>query len=259
MAFLDTFKHLLPRARAWSLIVDKKLRSFFEGLTRGPEDARAFVDDVHDDLYPALTRALPEWEEEFGLPTAITEEARRANIDAAWKATGGQSPRYLQDIVQAAGFPLFVHEWYSSGPPFVQRDPHDYTVDPLIGTVQCGEPLAQCGEPLALCNNFLANFPRYYVNLDLTRRPPPPIPPDGPTKPWHFFLYFGAETLGPLVVIPSVRRAELEELLLRICPAQQWIVLTVAWVDTRGRITLQGDRRVTLQGDHRIAHDGLTP
>lgn len=256
VGFLDTFKHLLPSGAAWRLTIDKTLRRFFEGLAGGPADARSFLDDVSDDLSPDLTRALDAWEFQFGLRAAgpeITEALRRQRLDTAWKAQGGQSPRYLQDIIQAAGFPLFHHDWWSSGPaPYVTRDPHDYAIDPTIGLVQCGEPLAQCGEPTALCNNWLANFPRYYVNLDLTRRPPPPLPGD-PTK-YPFFVYFGAEDLdaGP-VDIPVERRAELEELLLRICPAHLWIVLMVRWVEFSGaRITLQGDTRVTLQGDARI-------
>lgn len=255
MGFLDTFKHLLPSGAAWRLTMEKTLRRFFEGLASGPEDARAFLDDVFDDLFPTSTRVLDAWEFQFGLRAPgpeITDALRRQALDTTWKAQGGQSPRYLQDIVQGAGFPLCVHDWWSSGPPYIARNPHDYAIDPTIGLVQCGMPLAQCGEPTALCNNWLANFPRYYVNLDLTRRRPPPIPDDSTRYP--YFLYFGAEDLdGGLVDIPAERRAELEELLLRICPAHQWIVLMVRWVEfSHNRITLQSDTRVTLQGDTRV-------
>ena len=252
MMFLRIFKHLLPSGAAWRLTIEKTLRRFFEGLTGAPQDARDFVDDVHDDLYPSSTRELERWETQFALVGGTTEAIRRQQLDAAWKATGGQSPRYLQDIVQAAGFPLYVHEWWSSGPsPYIARDPRSYTEVPLIGTVQCGEPLALCGEPGAQCNAWLANDPHYLVNLNLTLRPPPPVPSDPAT--WPYFLYFGGVVFGDIVDLPVERRVELETLLLRICPTQQWIVLLVRWVEFSGfRVTLGGDTRVTLAGDTRV-------
>lgn len=252
MGFFETYKHLLPDATAWRLTIEKTLRRFFEGLSGAPQDARAFVDDVHGDLWPAATRELPRWEAQFALVGSPDEAIVRQQLDAAWKATGGQSPRYLQDVVQAAGFPLFVHEWWSSGPdPYVARDPRNYTDAPLIGTIQCGEPLAQCGENRALSNAFLANDPLYLVNLNLTPTPPPPIPDDPAT--WPYFLYFTGETFGDVVDIPVARQAELRTLLLRICPTQQWIVLLVNWtLPSLHRVTLQGDNRVTLQGDTRV-------
>lgn len=252
MSFLRTFKQLLPSGAAWRLTIEKTLRSFFEGLTGAPEDARSFLDDVHDDLDPQRTRALALWERQFALLGAADETARRTALDGRWKETGGQSPRYLQDVVQAAGFPLYIHEWWEpGGPPYVARDPRDHTDDPTIGTVQCGEPLAQCGESGALANAFLANWPGYYVNLDLTPRPPPFIPDDSDT--WPFFLYWGGETFGDVVDVLADRRAELETLLLRICPAHLWLVVMVRWVDASGeRVTLAGDVRVTLGGDRRV-------
>lgn len=250
MSFLRTFKHLLPSGAAWRLTIKKTLRRFFEGLAAGaPELARAFIDGVYDDLFPRTTRELAKWETQFGLPGGTDEQARRDAVDASWKARGGQSPKYLQDIVQAAGFDLYIHEWWSSGPPYVARDPRLYTRQPLIGSVQCGEPLAQCGERTAQCNAFLANDPGYIVNLDFTRRPPPRVPDDPDT--WPYFLYWGGATFPDPAYVPANRRAELERLLLKLCPTQQWLVLLVVYFGD-ARETLQDDLRVTLQGDTRV-------
>ena len=60
--WLRIIQSLLPRARAWPIVTEKTLRSFFEGLTDLPTSARQFIDDVHDDLYPSTTRQLAEWE-----------------------------------------------------------------------------------------------------------------------------------------------------------------------------------------------------
>lgn len=226
--FFRIYQHLLPRARAWRLTTEKTLRSFFEGISAAPSDARDFVDGVWLEIFPSSTNELVAWEEQFGLFAAEETADRIANLEAEWAAQGGQDPKYLQDTVQAAGFPLYIHEWWSSGPdPYVPRDPRLYTDQPLIGTVQCGEPLAQCGEETAQANGFLANEPGYIVNLDLTPRPPPRVS-DKPAD-WEHFLYWGAETFPNKITVPSVRRRELERLVLRLCPSQQWLVMLVIY------------------------------
>jgi hypothetical protein len=110
---LDTFKHLLPRARAWSLTRDKTLRSFFEGLSGAPISARDFIDKIYEDRDPQLTRELSAYEQQFALAASIlTTTQRRDRLAAAWSAQGGQSPKYIQDTLQAAGFDVYVHEWW---------------------------------------------------------------------------------------------------------------------------------------------------
>lgn len=251
--FFRIYEHLLPRAEAWRITIQKQLRDFFDGISGGPEDARTFIDDVHDDLDPSRTRELEAWEEQFAIKAGPTVAGRRLVLDAAWEATGGQSPRYLQDTVQGAGFTqLFVHDWWSSGPgPYVPRDPRLYTNRPLFGTVQCNEALAQCGEATALCNAFLANDPKYLVNQNLTLAAPPPVP-DDPTT-WPFFIYWGASTFGVEAVVDADTRADLEELLLKLCPEQLWIVLIIDFQAVSDNlIALSSDNLVALSGDNLI-------
>lgn len=249
MLYLRIFQHLLPRARAWRIVVQKTLRNFFVGLTGLPQDVRQFVDDVHDDLYPDSTRELAEWESQFGIvPSAGTSDAdRRAHVAGAWKAQGGQSPRYLQDVVQAAGFPLYVHEWWdpTALPTVTARDPHVYTHQPLIGQYVCkakvisGVPQAQAlckamvdslghAQQQAICTRWLNNETNYIVNLNLTREAPPSIPNDATTYP-YFITWCGA-TYGDFVDVPAARRAALEDLLRKLCPQQDWLVVLVHYV-----------------------------
>jgi len=111
--WLNVFKHLLPNAKAWRITIEKTLRQFFQGLTGIGEDSKDFFDDVYNDLDPQLTRELDTWEKQFALvDTGLTTQERRDRLDATWKALGGQSPRYIQDTLQAAGFNVFVHEWW---------------------------------------------------------------------------------------------------------------------------------------------------
>jgi uncharacterized protein YmfQ (DUF2313 family) len=269
--FLRQFEHLLPSGRAWRLTVGKTLRKFFEGLAAGaPPAARAFIDSVYLDLLPDTTRELPEWERQFGIFVAATdtEAQRRQRIDAEWKATGGQSPHYLQTILQAAGFEVFVHEWWKDAASFQQvacgeplaqcgepralasdrnfrrfvHDPRDYTEQPLVGTVQCGEPLAACGEPSALANAFLANEPGYLVNLNLTPQAPPAVPSAPQT--WPFFLYVGGETFPERAFVPRERRADFERLVLKLRPAQQWVVTLI---DFSSLLATEGGDELTTE------------
>jgi len=252
--FFDTFKHLVPQSRAWRLTANKNLRSFFEGLSGAPEDARYFVDDVFDDIDPGKTRQLTEWERQFGLPaTLATDAERRVRLAAEWKATGGQSPRYIQDTLQAAGFPVFIHEWFVPGtnPPTV-RDPRVYITD-AAGFIQfesCdGADTAQDNDEEMEDGGALQ--PRGYVLVNKDEAPTTEQAGDGggdwqdgdalaqdgsgvviyrqrpyiiPSDPdaWPYFIYIGGETFPDFVTLPANRRAEFERLVLKICPAHIW-------------------------------------
>lgn len=234
---LRLFQHLLPRALAWGTTTHKRLRQFFEGLAAFAAEVVLFVDLVLLDLLPRTTRELGAWEKQFALGSGGSLDDRRAKLAGEWAMQGGQSPDYLESTLHAAGFTtVFVHEWWSSGPPYVARDPRDHTRPPLLGVYQCEAVSSwECfdpapGEPLAPhCDETLANDPGYLVNLDLTRRAPPPVP-DDPSR-WPYFLYLAGAAFPDLAPVPSSRIAELKELILRIAPAQQWIVLLVEAVD----------------------------
>lgn len=242
--FLRIFQHLLPNARAWRLTISKQLREFFEGLTSLGTDVREFVDLVWLDLFPDSTRELGNWEKQFGLSGAgLSDEERREKVDAAWKALGGQDPRYIQDTLQASGFNVFLHKWWVPGTEpavnvkscVVARDPRLYLSGgfgggyPLVNKIfttkrivltQCGEPAMQCGEPTALCGNY----------VDFQNIPKENVIPNDPDK-WPYFLYIGAETFPDLAEIAPSRQSEFEELCLKICPAQQWIGILASYFE----------------------------
>lgn len=227
MVFFRQLQHLLPDALAWRLTATSKtLRKFFEGLAAAPADLRTFVDSTYDDLLPAKTRELPTWQRQFGLLALGTDAEQRAQLASAWQAQGGQSPRYLQDVVRAAGFDVYIHEWWEPGTmPRVKRDPRAYTVQPQLGSTQCGQTAARCGEVHAACNRWLQNDVKYLVNRNLTPLAPPPVP-DDPAR-WPHFLYWGGATFGTAASVLAARRTEFERLLLKICPAHCWLVTIV--------------------------------
>lgn len=188
MNFLRIFQHLLPNGKAWRITADKQLRQFFDGLKSIGDDLKVFTDSAYNDLFPATTRELDAWDLQFGLKNVdITDQQRRDRIDAAWKALGGQSPRYIQDTLQDNGFNVFVHDWWvpgtEPGPGVKQcvtpRDPRLVLREEFNGitifVVECGEPLAECGEPTAqagdtitlrgypLVNKVFESVPLFFV------------------------------------------------------------------------------------------------
>ncbi len=253
------FKHLLPRGKAWRLTIDKPLRQFFEGLSMALlDDAREHIDLVYLDLFPEYTRELDAWELQWNLPnTGLSDADRRTRLAARWAAKGGQSPRYIQDTLQAEGFPVFVHDWWvpASNPP-VARNPFEVLPSPGIG---CGEPGAECGEPGVECGETLNPGEGYLLVNKLYSASVNGLTGCGealaecgedvmecgnydgfifnrreyevPTDPslWPYILYIGGQTWGNNAVIPEARREEFEDLCLKICPAQLWIALMVSY------------------------------
>lgn len=264
--FFRIFQHVLPNAKAWRIIVDKKLRQFFEGLTGIGEDSRGFFDTVWLDIFPKFTRDIPAWERQFGLADTLTDEQeRRDRLDATWSALGGQDPRYIQDTLQAAGFDVYVHEWWTPGtePPVgtkaaaTARSPFDYLNDGTgslsflsvdgAADMQDGDAIAQDGaadQPTgyALVNKLLTpstvtvgdgssammdggTAAQDGGTLTTYSEKEYPIPVDPANFP--YFLYIGGQTFPNHSVVDASRRNEFETLCLKICPTQQWLGILV--------------------------------
>ncbi len=262
MDWFNVYTHLLPRARAWSLRKGTVLRQVIEGLTRFPDDIRREFDSTWLDIFPATTRALTQWETQWGLPPSqLTEAQRRSRLDAQWKAHGGQSPKYLQDTLQAAGFPVYVFDWWEpdTDPP-VARNPLLYLRGDTqpAGGVDCGEPLALCGEAFALCGNS-ADLPGYVlVNRIQTSRVEYTSLCGDPTmiagedlascgqfstfifdflkynvpiesNVWPYVFYIGGAVFGEKAPVPNIRRAEFEALVLKLKPAHLWAGMFITY------------------------------
>jgi hypothetical protein len=264
--FLRIFQHLLPRSAAWKLTIAKPLRSFFEGLTGVFSTARTFIDGVWGDMFPETTslRALAEFEKQFGLEPKADEAERRLELAAAWAAQGGQSPGYIQGVLRTAGHDVYVYEWWVSGPTppilgyadpsYSARDPRDYTETPLVGTVQCSEfeenqpQCSEFAENQPQCNEFLANDPKYIVNLDLTPRPPPPIP-DNPIYWRHFWYVAGTPTVDEPGYVQVSRKAEFLRLIQRLKPSQTWVVYNVIFEPALFGLLTEDDEPLVTEGD----------
>lgn len=269
--FLRVLRHLLPNARAWRAVLDKRLRHFLVGLSGFYSQVKTYVDNVWLDIWPQTAREIKLWEDQFGLPgVGLSLQGRRDRLDAAWKAQGGQSPRYIQDTLRGRGFDVYVHHWWEPGTePAIGSKACATPRSPLtvlrreftevLILVECGEELAQCGEDFAQAGNSLQ--PAGYPLVNKVLRTIPDIEPlcgeelaacgedlalcgnyigyreevrpyIVPRDPekWPYFLYIGGETFGEIAQVPPSRKDEFEALCLKICPAQQWLGILVEYV-----------------------------
>jgi len=230
MVFFRQFRHLLPNARAWRITVDKQLRQFFEGLANSTDDIRNFIDLVWQDIDPTVTRQLDLWDAQFGLPANVTSDAeRRTRLAAAWSAIAGQSPRYLQDTLQANGFNVYVHDAWdvSALPALVYYVPGVYLGGVIFYINECNEAVAACGEATAQCGERLT--PAGYPLVNKFSGAPVYTVGTDPTK-YPYYLYISAQNFGDPAQVPTARREEFEDLLLKICPAQLWLGVIVDYI-----------------------------
>jgi hypothetical protein len=259
--YFRIFQHLLPRSHAWRMIVDRFLRKFFIGLGPFQEDYRTHIDQIFEDIDPALTRELGAWEEQFQLPGLGAEIERRQALDAAWKAQGGQSPGYLQGILRDAGFDVYVHEWwYFDGPTRHTRDPRLYLGDQLFlpGAV-FGEPECVFGEPEFVFGSKNSSQGYVLVNKGLgvsyfkptpaacfgepecvfgeidfvfgetsgLRFVPKEYPiPDAPAL-WPYFVYIGDQIFPQDADVSAERKIEFERMILKHFPDQLWVGMLI--------------------------------
>jgi hypothetical protein len=256
--FLRIYQHLLPNARAWRLTTEKQLRQFFEGLTDLPLDIRDFFDLVWLDIFPDTTRELDAWDTQFALPnTFMSEQERRDRLDAVWKALGGQSPRYIQDTLQEAGFDVFIHEWWElpiTEPPVV-RNPFTFLNDGrgIIkyimgdGTLEANDGNLEANDGASIDPTGFVLVNKFFVRdqigdgaeamndgnpeaqdggaFNIYRLKTYIIPTD--TTKWPYFLYISGQIFPDHAIVSASRRNEFETLCLKICPTQQWLGMLI--------------------------------
>jgi hypothetical protein len=271
--FLRIFKHLLPRARAWSITVTKNLRTFWQSLTPLGIEFKDYADqEIFDNRFAYRTELVDEWYREFGIlkPTGLSEQQLRDRLDARWKETGGQSPYYIQNTLQNAGFDVYVHPWWfpiAGDPPFYNpqvKDPFNYlrkTYLPGSPTpiALCGDPDILCGEVDALCGNIDEKIGYPLVNKIWTSREVFNVVCgesealcgqsealcgqyedvidtmkvyELPTDPtkWPFFVYIGGSEFPNLASVDQTRKDEFEDLCLKICPMHLGIGVLVKYL-----------------------------
>lgn len=113
--WVGVFDRLLPRSRAFGLVIDRTFRRFFHGLGILPKTLQEHIAGLVLEAFPATTNYLADWSLFLGSPETLTA----GELEDLWAEPGGQTPRYIQDLLQVYGFDVYVHEWWvpDSCPP----------------------------------------------------------------------------------------------------------------------------------------------
>lgn len=258
--FFKVFTLLFPRANAFSLFIKKRLQEFIKGLSALPADFRDFISHIYLDLFPDTTQELSRWEETLGITNpSTTEEDRRMDLDAAWKAQGGQGADYIQSVLNSAGFAVQVHE----NNPHVDPDIFLNSIPVMFAggsTAIAGNDLAFAGKTggdLLVNGPIVTNIPIYLAvagGLNMAAGNNDAVAgrfdkfgtkekiyqiPDDPDL-WGAFLFIGGNATRNAIThkletienvnIPSDRKSEFIRLILKLKPAQTWAGLMVDYV-----------------------------
>ena len=253
----STLKHLFPRSNIFRFVSNEPLRQLLDGIGDTLDDCVEFIDLIWLDMFPEYTRELTAWEQAFGLyQRDLTTAERRERLAGLWTAQGGQDPKYIQDTLQAAGFDVYVHEWWevpAAAPP-VCRNPYTAIGGNLYGAddpeMEAGEPEAEAGNGAEATGGYFLVNKLYTSETNFTclageahmeagepdaaagendgfifERVFYPTPQD--PNDWPFIIYVGAAVWPNNAVVPESRLEEFEDLLLKICPQHLWICVLV--------------------------------
>lgn len=264
MIFNRILNLLTPNGHAWQL-KSPNIKSLIDGVTPTFQRFVDYVDGVYFDQFPQTTRFLSDLEQQHGLTnsTGLTEQERRDRLEAVIRGTETQSPRELQDLLQASGFDVYVHEWWQVpvvGTP-VPRNPNLYlqsTSSNVSYISTYGEPTMTYGEPTAVYGAFTSpvgyilkkkTFVRQVVTTSTYGEPTMTygeptavyggtdvvfLPEDAPVPSdpslWPFFVYIGGSVFPQTANVENSRRQEFETLCLKIFPAHMCLGILIQYL-----------------------------
>lgn len=145
MRFFKAIKLLLPKSKIFNLTQNTSLRKFFSALSVLPEDVKKETESVYLDFWPETTRAIEEWENQFGI--SISDEKYNENragiLRALWMVSlGGQSLPYIQSILKNLYSEINIYE------NVPVKNPRDSNA---VYACMCGQRSSVCGNKKLNC------------------------------------------------------------------------------------------------------------
>lgn len=223
--FYETMKRLAPIGEAYKLFKNTENEKLVRALAEEPGRIKDFYDlvqlsGVPDGNIPA--DALSDWETFLNLPKndSLTDEERNQRITGKYAGQGGQGPDYIQDVMQAAGFPVYVFE---NIPP----------VDPtgLPGIVIHGPPnYTEKRRYDATLGGFTLGSKTLGAFLGTGIEPVEVAIPSDSTKWIYVFFLTGPSGLGDFVNISADKETDFRNQILQIKPAHAWVLAQVNFI-----------------------------
>lgn len=230
--FLKIFDLLLPRSSTFSLIIDRTFRKFFSGLAEMPTTIRIHLASIINDIFPRLTEKSKDQSNQLGAPVELS----RAALETEYGAIGGQAPGYIQQVLQDAGFDVYLHEWWVPGSrPPVARNPFDYIGEYqlLVNDISIIERnyLYQFIEDETICfvEDNSVRFDDYDGYIFISKRYAMANIEDEYPK----YFYIGGETFPNPAYVPIFHYSELVRLIYKLKPLRlRCVLMIVKDIDT---------------------------
>lgn len=252
--FSKTLRSLFPTGQVFRFFSGTQFRLFIDALAQEPERIIMHADEIRDAGIPGYipSDALSDWESFLNLnpDSALTDVQRQQRITGKIATIGGQGKDYLQDVLQSAGFPVYVFENIPSTEPSArvytaalgnfqlgETDLGDYSnrIDPrsLLGTLIYGAPV---WDTLKNYTCALGNFQLDDTDCQLseyngteTIEVEYTIPADSSR---FIFVWFICDQSGVnhFVDIPIERKDDFKKLVNAIKPVHTWALAQINWV-----------------------------
>jgi hypothetical protein len=251
--FLPTIKKLLYDGRAFRVFFDTTHEKILDASQLEAGRVKIFSDNIRDSGIPngeLPADSLEDWETFLGLPmnTSLTDQERNERIRGKYASQGGQGPDYIQDTLQAAGFPVYVIENIPSVEPSVRA----YTS--RLGGLNLGEstlgaytdridprsvgglliPGPAIWETERIYSSSMGNMTLGETKLGgyigtITKEVPYVIP-GIPSR--FIFIWFltGVNGLDDFVNIPQDRKQDFINQVIQIKPAHTWVIAQVNFI-----------------------------
>lgn len=253
--FFPAIKILLGKGRAFRLPFQNDLYKFHQAQAKEPERICEFYVDVRDSGIPPNipSDALDDWETFLGLLTNsnLTDAERNERALGKLTAVGGQGPDYIQDQLQAAGFPVFVYEnnpiagartyiTLSNDTGIESNDflsgdftdrlnpvtvPRDLLANPPIWENEKDYIGCQSNDTNVESNDFLSGEFTETLLIEFEYQ----ISADSATFIFYWFIA-GAGGIFDTVDLPADRQTDFESLVYQLKPAHTWVIANVNYV-----------------------------
>lgn len=238
--------HLLPKSFLWKS--SASVLRIFTGVQDWFDDAREKFDFGLLENRPSTTSDVFERLVKAGISlrflSGISEADARSLLTTIEPRSTGQAAARLEEILQSAGFDVYVYEWFEpgTGPTWAERNPVPYLSVALAGLMHCDDSDATCDSSIAYCDDWLVSGGNWLTNQSLIPRAKTPPQPTS----YHGLFYVCGPTFGEIALIDPEKRELLEYLILRYKRATQWAVLIVDY----------GESLLTEDGESLIFEDG---
>lgn len=232
MKFFETLTSLLPRGKAFSVVQDTTLRKLISGLSVLPDDIRTDLEKIYMDLYPDTTRALREWESQFGVLFAAEQYggSRVGILKALWQANGGgQTAQYLQGLLRQINTQISVVE---NNPVKNPRDANS------VFACMCGQQSSVAGNRKLSCGYKAGDSAFIPSVIRNDSEGVYDIPVESTFWENYFFICKNVvkNSLGEIIycqklIMDSKWKPYVEYLILKIKPVQTGAIIFIEWVD----------------------------